>query len=170
MSATVHVSLAEYMSTEYEPDCDYVDGRIEERNGGKQRHSRTQGLLFGWLLAREAQHGRRALVEQRVRLSPSMVRIPDICLIDPADDNEVTQTPPALCIEILSPEDRWSRVQARLADFLNFGVPMVWVVDPYSKQAWIATATKAATLVTDGKLRCAELNLEVELREILPAD
>lgn len=170
MSTTVHVSLADYMSTEYEPDCDYIDGRIEERNVGKQRHSMTQTLLAGWLLARASQHGRKVLVEQRVQLSPSKVRIPDICLIDRADNDEVTQTPPALCVEILSPDDRWSRVQVRLADFLNFGVPMVWIVDPYSKQAWIATPDEPATLVKDEKLRCVELHLELELSEILPAD
>ncbi len=51
MSAAVHVSLAEYMSTDYEPDCDYVDGRIEERNVGKQRHSRTESLLASWLVS-----------------------------------------------------------------------------------------------------------------------
>ncbi len=103
-------------------------------------------------------------------MSRSVVRIPDICLVDPADENEVTQTPPALCIEILSPEDRWSRVQNRLMDFLNFGVPTIWVVDPYSRQGWIATRSNPATLVEDGKLRCAELNLEVELRDILPGE
>ena len=170
MSATVHVSLAEYMSTEYEPDCDYVDGRIEERNVGKQRHSRTQSLLATYLTGREKQHGRKVLVEQRVQVSPSVVRIPDICLIDPADKNEVTQNPPALCIEVLSLDDRWSRVQDRLTDFLTFGVAMVWVVDPYSKRAWIATRKHPATLVDDGKLRCGELNLEIELSDILPED
>jgi len=29
------VSVREYLTTSYRPDCDYVDGRIEERNVGE---------------------------------------------------------------------------------------------------------------------------------------
>ena len=32
--ATTQVSLEEYLRTDYEPDCDYVDGELEERNAG----------------------------------------------------------------------------------------------------------------------------------------
>ena len=50
MSTAVHVSLEEYMNTSYEPDCDYVDGILEDRNAGQNRHGRTQGLLtIGWV-------------------------------------------------------------------------------------------------------------------------
>ena len=170
MSTVVHVSLEEYLNTSYEPDCDYVDGVLEDRNVGQNRHSRTQTLLSGWLLAREKKHHYRVMVEQRVRVSRTRVRIPDICLISPDDRNEVTETAPALCVEILSPDDCWHRIQYRLADFLKFGVPMIWIIDPYEKQAWIATPERPATPVKDGKLRCARLNLEVGLNEILPED
>jgi hypothetical protein len=82
MSTAVHISLEEYLNTDYEPDCDYVDGAIEERNVGKNRHSRTQGLLTIWLGSREKEHGYKVMVEQRVKVSRSRVRIPDICLVD----------------------------------------------------------------------------------------
>jgi Uma2 family endonuclease len=170
MSTAIHISLEEYLNTDYEPDCDYVDGVIEERNVGKNRHSRTQGLLTIWLGSREKEHGHKVLVEQRVRVSRSRVRIPDICLVDAHDIDEVTQQPPALCVEILSPDDRWNRIQDRLTDFLSFSVPTIWIVDPYTKEAWIATPDAPVTRVTDGKLRCAGLKLEVELNEIWPED
>jgi Uma2 family endonuclease len=93
-------------------------------------------------------------------VSPSRVRIPDICLIPAEAREETTQTAPLLCIEILSPEDRWSSVQDRLTDCLKFGVRTVWIVDPYSNPAWVATRESAAKPVEDRKLRCAELNLE----------
>ncbi len=82
MSTAVHISLDEYLNTDYEPDCDYVDGVLEERNVGKNRHSRTQGLLTIWLGSREKEHGHKVLVEQRVQVSRSRMRIPDICLVD----------------------------------------------------------------------------------------
>lgn len=170
MPVATQLSLAEYLSTSYEPDCDYIDGVLEQRNVGMRRHSRTQALLSSWLLARERQHGHRVLVEQRMQVSPTRVRIPDICLV-PADDvDELTQRPPVLCIEILSPEDRWSRMQERLTDYLSFGVPMIWIIDAYSGEAWSATQDKPVAPVRDGKLRCAELDIEVAVSDILPQD
>ena len=29
------ISVREYLTTSHDPDCDYVDGVVEERNGGK---------------------------------------------------------------------------------------------------------------------------------------
>ncbi len=36
------VSVEEYLRTSYGPDCEYVDGRIEERNLGELEHSILQ--------------------------------------------------------------------------------------------------------------------------------
>jgi len=170
MSTAIHISLEEYLSTEYEPDCDYVDGAIEERNVGKNRHSRTQGLLTTWLGSREKEHGYKVLVEQRVKVSRSRVRIPDICLVDAHDTDEVIQNPPVLCVEILSPDDRWDRIQERLTDFLSFGVRTIWIINPYTREAWIATPDAPVAPAADGKLRCPALKLETELNEVLPAE
>jgi Uma2 family endonuclease len=170
MSTAIHISLEEYLNTEYEPDCDYVDGCLEERNVGKNRHSRTQTLLSSWLFTREQEHGHKVLLEQRVRVSRSRVRIPDICLVDAKDNDEVVQNPPALCVEILSPDDRWDRIQERLTDFLDFGVPTIWIINPYTREAWIATPDAPVAPVKDGKLRCPALKLEAELNEVLPAE
>jgi Uma2 family endonuclease len=169
-TTAVYVSLAEYMNTVYEPDCDYVDGALEERNVGKRKHSRTQTLLAAQLFARESVHGCRVLTEQRVQVSRSRVRIPDICLVPQDDRDEVIQRPPALWIEILSPEDRWGRIQSRLNDALTFGVRTIWIVDPYSREAWIGTPEHGTLPVEDGILRCSNPELEIQLEEILPAE
>ncbi|MSV31371.1 MAG: hypothetical protein EXQ57_02525 [Bryobacterales bacterium] len=52
----------------------------------------------------------------------------------------VASTPPFRCIEILSPEDRMTRVEVRINDFLAMGVNTVWVLDPETRQAYTATA------------------------------
>ncbi|MBV8810477.1 MAG: Uma2 family endonuclease [Acidobacteriaceae bacterium] len=162
------VTLAEYLDTEYEPDCDYVDGVLEERNVGKRRHSMTQGLLSSRLLAESGKHGCDVLVEQRVQISRSRVRIPDVCLVSKDNEAEVTQRPPLLWIEVLSPEDRWSRIQPRRDDALRFGVGTIWIVDPYLKAAWIARLQGGTVPVTDGVLRCAAPKFEIPLTEVLP--
>ncbi len=169
-AAAAPISLAEYMSTEYEPDCDYVDGFLEDRNVGKSKHSRTQIVTGAWLVAREKQHGFRALSEQRVQVAPRRVRIPDLCLLRSDDKDEVTQHPPLLWIEILSPEDRWSRIQARLNDALRFGVRTIWIIDPYGKEAWIATPEEGTVPVEDGILRSVHPALQMPLADILPED
>lgn len=73
MQIATRVSLEEYLNTEYEPDCDYVDGVLEERNVGKNRHSETQSLMVGVLLGLRRQHAGRVLTGQRVQVSPTRV-------------------------------------------------------------------------------------------------
>ena len=167
MSAAVQISLGEYLSNTYEPDCDFVDGVLEERNVGLRRHGRTQTLVACRLANREREYRHETLIGQRVKVSPTRVRIPDICLVAADDGDELTRKPPALWIEIVSPDDRWGRIQTRLADVIDFGVPMIWIIDPYAKQAWMMTRATGAAPVTDGMLRYAELNLEVSVAEIL---
>ncbi len=170
MATAAQVSLAEYLSTDYEPDCEYIDGVLEDRNVGKNKHSRTQSLLSFWLVSREKQHKYKVLVEQRVRLSPSRIRIPDSCLVPADDKDEVIQNPPLLWIEILSTEDRWSRVQAKIDDCLRFGVRSIWIIDPYARQAWTATPQKPVSEVTNGTLRSDDPKLELALNDILPQE
>jgi Uma2 family endonuclease len=166
---TPFVSLEEYLNTSYEPDCDYVDGVLEDRNVGKTKHNKTQRNLILWLAKKQEIHQRDIRPEQRVRLSPTRVRIPDVCLVDTNDSDEIVRTPPALWIEILSPDDRFSRMQTKLADVIKFGVRSLWVIDPYTKKAW--TADQGAMLVeANDVLRCKALGLECPLREILPED
>lgn len=40
---------------------------------------------------------------------------------------------PDLCVEVLSPDDRASQVQQKVQDWLTFGTPLVWVVDPLTQ-------------------------------------
>jgi Uma2 family endonuclease len=42
MASTTSISVSEYLKTSYHPDCDYVDGRIEERNVGEHDHAAVQ--------------------------------------------------------------------------------------------------------------------------------
>ncbi len=36
------MSVREYLSTSFRPDCDYVDGEVVERNVGEYDHARLQ--------------------------------------------------------------------------------------------------------------------------------
>jgi Uma2 family endonuclease len=46
-----------------------------------------------------------------------------------------------IVIEILSPEDRLSRFQDRIDDYLAFGVENIWIIDPDRREAYTANAS-----------------------------
>jgi Uma2 family endonuclease len=135
--ATTQVSLEEYLRTDYEPDCDYVDGELEERNVGEQEHSIAQAFFIKWLAAHEEQCGLEACPEIRLRISPTRVRIADLAILPLQRSYESVLTrPPVAVIEVLSPEDRVSRYQQRLDDYRAVGVANIWVVDPMRRKAF----------------------------------
>jgi len=136
MATSTSVALDIYLHTSYDPDMEYVDGALVERNVGERRHSRLQGLLVALLLSREAQGKFHVYPEQRVRVSaPATYRIPDVCVMAlPYQAESVFTQPPHLVIEIVSPDDRPGDMLARVAEYLNFGVPHVWVPDPYRRR------------------------------------
>lgn len=56
----------------------------------------------------------------------------------------ITRTAPLLCIEVLSPQDRMSRMQDKVDDFIGMGVRSVWIIDPYKRR--IVCADRSVTL------------------------
>src|ERR1700733_6508291 len=102
------ISVEEYLASSYKPDCDYVDGHIVERNLGERVHGRIQ-LRVALMLNGQAKQGAEVLTEVRVQVKPSLFLIPDICIAVDNSDEPILTTPPFLCIEVLSPEDRMSR-------------------------------------------------------------
>src|SRR5580692_3211763 len=122
MAVGTQVSLEEYLHTSYRPDCDYVDGEVQERNVGEFEHSVTQTQIGHYLLTRYPRLRRRVLTEQRVQVKSTRFRIPDVCVLaEDAPREKITRTPPILCIEILSPEDRMAPVTKRLNDYFQMG-------------------------------------------------
>jgi Uma2 family endonuclease len=167
MAARTLISVEEYLKTSYRPDCDYVDGEVRERIVGEYDHARLHKVLVFYLAQREKEWGIEVVPEQRVQVGPGRFRVPDLCVVlDSAPREQVFTKPPFLCIEILSPEDRLSRVEERVDDYLAMGVPYVWVLDPVTKRAWEITPAHGWREVKSGVLRTENPALEVPLVEI----
>lgn len=131
------LSLEDYLRTSYTPDVDFLDGEIEERNVGEHDHARLQYLLAPFFFSKEKLWGIHGVVEQRLRVSPTKVRICDLALLRAdAPREQVVETPPLICIEILSPEDRLPRAALVLADYLAMGVENIWLIDPLRRAAY----------------------------------
>jgi len=160
------ISVAEYLRTAYSPDCDYVDGEVIDRNVGEKDHSRTQRQLIRYFCAKEQEWKAFCFPEQRVQMAPRRFRIPDVCLVlGKEPDEQIFRDPPFVCVEILSRDDTLENTHAKIDDYLTFGVPYVWVINPRSRQAWIYTPT-GATEVKDGVLRTENPTLTVLLAEL----
>lgn len=131
------ISIEEYLHTSYHPDAHFVDGEIEERNLGEFEHARLQGILSALFFSNEDAWQVETVVEQRVRVNSSRVRVCDVAVLrDDTPHEPVTTTPPLLCIEILSPEDRLARAKLVLADYFAMGVPNIWLIDPLRRVAY----------------------------------
>jgi Uma2 family endonuclease len=137
MGTATQVSLDTYLTTSYEPDVDYVDGVLEERNVGEYDHNIVQRAIMIWFYQHEREWRIRSIQEQRTRVAGTRVRIPDISVFSRDTPIEQVFTKPQLiAIEVLSPEDRHSRIDEWLRNFASFGVPNLWVIDPETRMGW----------------------------------
>lgn len=160
------VSVQEYLSTNYDPDVDYVDGELEERNVGEKGHGKIQKALLLRLGLREKELGIFVIQEQRVQVSPTRFRVPDTCvMLGPEPEEQVFVTAPFLCIEVLSPDDRMSRMQRKVTDYLGMGVRYVWIIDPAARKGWTCDANGMRE-AKDGVLRTAGPEIAVPIAEL----
>jgi len=165
MAASVAISVEEYLRSMYRPDCDYVDGEVIERNVGEFGHSLIQGILVGIFRDLAKTLPIRVMPELRNHVSPTRYRIPDLCVMLKSQKVEpILNSPPFLCIEILSPEDRMSRILERVKEFLAFGVPQVWVIDPETRTAYSYTAHEGRQV--QDRLTTVNPELTVSLTEV----
>lgn len=166
MKADMLVPVEKYLGTIYHPDREYVDGAILQRNLGERDHSSVQRELVYFFRTRQRRWKVFAYPEQRVQVSPTRFRVPDVCVFAGENPEEpIFRKPPFICIEILSPEDRWERTQEKIDDYLNFGVPYVWVLNPRQRRAWSFTKS-GSTEIIDGTLRTVNPAFEIPLRKI----
>jgi Uma2 family endonuclease len=137
MASSTLVSVSEYLKTTYRPDRDLVDGRIEERNAGEHDHAAMQAALILWFGQHQQEWNIEVLPEQRIQISPTRFRVPDVCVVSLEQPVEQILTrPPLVCIEILSPEDTMRRMQERVDDYRKMGVENIWLFDPGTRRGY----------------------------------
>jgi Uma2 family endonuclease len=131
------ISVEEYLSTGYEPDCEYEDGVVVERNVGEFEHSFLQTILATIFTNNMDAWGVFGLTEQRIQIAPRHFLIPDVCVLRlGAPTEDILTHPPLIAIEIMSPEDTMRRATKKAAEYLQFGIENVWVIDPNARVAY----------------------------------
>ena len=71
MGTTALISEETYRHSSYDPDCEYADGVLIERNLGEQDHSWLQLALGAYLFRRRKAWGIEAFTEQRHIIRPA---------------------------------------------------------------------------------------------------
>jgi Uma2 family endonuclease len=169
MATKTLISIEEYLHTSFDGcDCEYVDGEIVERNMGKAQHGKIQAKLIQLLGLLEATLGLQIIAEIRIHVSPTRYRIPDIgvWLRDAIVGDDIPSLPPFLAIEILSPEDRWSRMLVKIGEYLECGVQWIWVIDPDAREARCFSQRNPTGTLCD-TLRTENPAIEIPLSQIL---
>ncbi len=170
MGAATLVSVEDYLNTSYSPDCEYIDGRIVQRNLGEKTHSSIQRNFILYLGSRRKELGIQVYPEQRVQVSPTRFRIPDVTVVKASQfQDEIFKNPPHLCIEILSKKDTLDYMQEKIDDYLRFGVPYIWIINPRLRKGYVVT--KAGMVEAEsGVLATSNPEIQVPLAEILDID
>ena len=164
------ISVDEYLTTAYRPDCDYVNGIVEERNVGQKDHAKLQFRIPNWFWMRGKSLGLLALPDWRLRVAQDRYRVPDVCVVAlPEPEGPVLVDPPYIVIEILSPDDTLGKLQERLDDYLAIGVENIWVINPDNKRGWQASV-QGLFERHDGVFRTTDSRVAMPLADLFSAE
>ena len=113
VSIGVVVSLAGYLGPTMDPDCDYLEGRLVERNAGEISHGGAQGRPYAFVLF--SARGFWAGIEIRVQIRPDRYRVPGVIIVRGGHPPcRIITGPPEVAVEVLSPEDRAADIQDKI--------------------------------------------------------
>ena len=135
MEAVALVSVEEYLSTSYYPDVEYVDGVLVETNVGDLAHSAVQRNLTVAFTIKYPQT--KTYPEARSRTRTTRFRLPDVAVDLRKREGRFLEEAPFIAIEILSEDDRMTRVIEKLKEYADWGVPNIWVFDPRTRQMYV---------------------------------
>jgi Uma2 family endonuclease len=160
MATAVVTPAEEYLRSSWDPDREYLGGLVLERNLGELPHSYLQTSFWSLFLSR----GLHAFVELRTQVKQRRFRSPDVLAMRETPKSRFVQAPPFIAVEILSPEDRVSALGEKIEDYLDFGVPNIWVEDPARKM--ISSWTREGSHVFTGPVRTYDGSVSITLEEI----
>jgi len=142
MLANTQIGVEEYLALAFpdRPEPDYVHGEVVERALPTPIHAQIQ-ILLGILFAPLRERARLILMsELRVRIEPDLFRVIDFAVYrDRRPEGRYGTSPAFIAIEIVSPDDSYNNLTQRLDDYRRWGVPHVWLVDPWLKRLYEST-------------------------------
>lgn len=85
---------------------------------------------------------------------PDVMRGPDVAYYSyervPAVPEDYFEIAPDLAVEVVSPDDSYSKLQKKVRQYLKFGVRMVWVIDPGVGAITVHTSSDLSRTLDNG--------------------
>jgi Uma2 family endonuclease len=147
--------------------CELIGGRLVEKDGGAYagwvagRIASLLGLCedrgWGWVFPGTAGY-------QCFPQETGMVRKPDVSFIRRGRlaDDRIPEghilIPPDLAVEVISPNDRFCEVDAKVSEYLAAGVPLIWVVNPETRTVLVLRSDRSGVRLEESdELTAAKL-------------
>lgn len=161
MATSTLVTVEEYLRSTEKPNADYIDGVVRRKPMPTRKHGQMEFRVTKLVNDIE---GFDAVPEQTVKLSDRKYLVPDVAVqrVDQLQPQPYPDKPIHLCVEILSPEDRFSDLVAKCEDYHAWGVRYCWLIDPEKKQCWEYAADSRPQQAPDGgRITAGEITLSV---------
>lgn len=114
------------------PNFELLAGEAIQKNVPTKAHAVLQFLLC--VMLREL--GFKSLPELTLAIDDSWEPTPDVCGVLGTVEDPYPTHAVAVAIEILSPDDRFTRVIQKCRRYAEWGVPDILVFDPTGREAW----------------------------------
>lgn len=158
-TSTALISVEDYLKLNHKPACEYIDGVLRPKPMPTYKHGKMQFRVAS-LINRPGSLF-EAVPEQTVQVREGQYLIPDVAVQRVGEVQQPYPVKPVfLCIEVLSPDDRFSAVLAKCEDYHAWGVAFCWVIDPDNKECWEYHAGGRPNEVgIDGQITAGEIVL-----------
>ena len=153
-------TLEHLLAIDDRPPPDLVDGEFEERaikgHAADAIVMRVGHHLMDWALDTNAGDIQGPTAGyQLFPDAPSKVRFPDVSFtrrdrLPAARPKGVSRLMPDLVVEVVSPNDNAAQLRREVRDFLAAGVPLIWVVNPDSRDVQVTRADGTGELLGEG--------------------
>jgi Uma2 family endonuclease len=160
--------------------CELVDGRVVPTMPTGRVHGRSEARLAARLLTYVENHDKGEVLTGEIgiyiRRNPDTVRAADIAFISHGrlarcKAEGYLDVAPEIVVEVLSPDDRMSRVREKLRDYFSAGVQVAWVVDPTLRRVLVHRSLTGLTVLDDRQILIEEELLpgfSVPVSELFP--
>jgi Uma2 family endonuclease len=130
------LTLEQFRATyaELKPYYELLDGEAVQKAVPTKPHSSYLQLVLCFIL-REL--GYKAGPELTLAMSEKWEPVPDVCgLLGPSGSEPYPTRPIPVAIEILSQDDRFTRVIKKCRRYAEWGIADILVFDPMGREAW----------------------------------
>jgi len=150
------------MYAQRKPYFELLDGEAIQKALPTKLHSILQLVLC--LMLKEL--GFKSRPELTLAIDDRWEPTPDVCgIIGPEEDPHPTHAV-AVAIEVLSPDDRFTRVIQKCRKYAEWGVKDILVFDPANREAWSWDASTGDLSRIQERYRFHSLPVELILKEV----